>query len=205
MIFHESRNARHALDIAQEIVPHLVLCDLALLAKGAAHFLTERKRTPYLLATPVMVLGVASDREHILRSLMMGANDCVLKPIVAAPLVERMTQVLSKWTTPTMRFNSQQLPFCSVGVPIEITRANETVIEVKAPLALGPEHTVMIDSSSIRELGASNTVMRTSKDRPPVPLGGSYLHEIHLIGMDARTTGRFRNFLKDHFQDRGEV
>ena len=205
MILHESRNARHALDLSEEVIPHLVLCDLALLSKGAAYFLTERKKRPYLSRTPVMVLGVPADRESILKSLMLGANDCVLKPISTTPLIERITHTLNKWVTPTMDFKANQFPFCTVTVPMEITRANETTLEVKVPISLGAEHTVMIDSPSIRELGTSSTVMRTSKDRAPIPLGGSYLHEVHLIGMDARTTGRFRNFLKDHFQDRGEV
>ncbi len=75
---HESRNARHAVDLAEEVIPHLVICDLAMLANGAETFLKERSRRRFLANTPVMLLGDAAHREKILRGLMLGASDCLL-------------------------------------------------------------------------------------------------------------------------------
>ena len=86
----EAGTGHHALQIAREQLPDLILLDVLMPDMDGFQMLAEIKRDETLLRLPVVCLTAARDREQLLRAFDAGAVDYVTKPFLPEELLARV-------------------------------------------------------------------------------------------------------------------
>jgi two-component system chemotaxis sensor kinase CheA len=84
--------ARHMTKLGP---PALVLLDVEMPGMGGFEFLARMRQNKYLKETPVVLFTSLSERRHIVRGLLAGADGYIAKPISGAALVSAVQAVLS--------------------------------------------------------------------------------------------------------------
>jgi CheY-like chemotaxis protein len=74
--------------------PSLVLLDVELPGMSGFDFLARMRANKHLKETPVILFTALSERHHIVRGLLAGADGYIAKPISAHALVEAVATVL---------------------------------------------------------------------------------------------------------------
>lgn len=74
--------------------PALVLLDVEMPGMGGFEFLSRLRANKHLKDTPVVLFTALSERRHIVRGLLAGADGYVAKPISGAALVTAVRTVL---------------------------------------------------------------------------------------------------------------
>ncbi len=75
--------------------PALVLLDVEMPGINGLDFLAKMRANKYLKDTPVILFTAHSERRHVIRGLLAGADGYVAKPISGTALVEAVRTVLS--------------------------------------------------------------------------------------------------------------
>ena len=75
--------------------PSLVLLDIEMPGIGGFDFLARMRANKYLKNKPVILFTAHSERRHIVRGLLAGADGYIAKPISGAALVQAVRTVLS--------------------------------------------------------------------------------------------------------------
>lgn len=74
--------------------PALVLLDVEMPGMGGFEFLSRLRANKHLKDTPVVLFTALSERRHIVRGLLAGADGYIAKPISGAALVTAVRTVL---------------------------------------------------------------------------------------------------------------
>jgi two-component system chemotaxis response regulator CheY len=193
----DTRTARSGLASAQEILPHLIIIDLALTGGGALQFLQDFKKLPHLGRIPLLVLGKAREKEIIVRATQLGAADCLLKPFTAALLIEKVEKLLIVNPYQPHRFEDADRLKVRITVPAEIVTMDEGGFRIEAPVMLGRESEIKIDAPLLDQLGCSNAHTRTTARAPRPAAQGGYLNEINLLGIGPKVAKTIREFLRE--------
>ena len=83
--------ARHMTTLGP---PALVLLDVEMPGMGGFDFLARMRANKHLKDTPVILFTALSERRHIVRGLLAGADGYIAKPISASALVAAVKTVL---------------------------------------------------------------------------------------------------------------
>ena len=75
--------------------PALVLLDVEMPGMGGFEFLARMRANKHLKDTPVILFTALSERRHIVRGLLAGADGYIAKPISGAALVAAVKTVLA--------------------------------------------------------------------------------------------------------------
>ena len=75
--------------------PALVLLDVEMPGMGGFDFLARMRASKSLKDTPVILFTAHSERRHVIRGLLAGADGYIAKPISATALVSAVRTVLS--------------------------------------------------------------------------------------------------------------
>jgi len=75
--------------------PSLVLLDVEMPGINGFDFLAKMRANKYLKETPVVLFTAHSERRHVIRGLLAGADGYVAKPISGTALVEAVRTVLT--------------------------------------------------------------------------------------------------------------
>ena len=84
--------ARHMTTLGP---PALVLLDVQMPGMGGFEFLARMRANKRVKDTPVILFTVLSERRHIVRGLLAGADGYIAKPITASALIEAVKTVLA--------------------------------------------------------------------------------------------------------------
>jgi len=84
--------ARHMMKLGP---PALVLLDVEMPGMSGFDFLARMRSNKYLKNTPVILFTAHSERRHIVRGLLAGADGYIAKPITGSALVTAVKTVLS--------------------------------------------------------------------------------------------------------------
>ena len=84
--------ARHMMKLGP---PSLVLLDVELPEIDGFKFLARMRANKYLRNTPVILFTAHSERGHVVRGLLAGADGYIAKPVSGAALVSAVRAVLS--------------------------------------------------------------------------------------------------------------
>lgn len=88
-------SAEAGLDVARQLQPDLVLCDLVLPGASGEHLLQSLRREDATAHTPVVVVTGQTDEAQRVRLLRNGAVDLVVKPFLPDELRARIDNVLA--------------------------------------------------------------------------------------------------------------
>ena len=84
----------HALQIAAEAAPDLIVSDLVMPYRDGYEVLRALRNDPRFRAVPVVILSMRDREEDIVRGFEQGADDYVVKPFNARELVARVKKLL---------------------------------------------------------------------------------------------------------------
>lgn len=85
-----------ALQYLKKNRPDLILLDVRMAAKDGIETLREIREMENCKSIPVIMLTSQNDKNTVLESLMLGAENYILKPFAAQDLYERIESVLQK-------------------------------------------------------------------------------------------------------------
>ena len=91
---HEAPDADIALAVLQTRSPHLVITDLAMPGKSGFDLLDLRRSHEAWRNLPMLVLSGKNDLESVSRSIALGANDYILKPLSSTLLLQKVRRAL---------------------------------------------------------------------------------------------------------------
>ncbi len=115
----EASGVIEALRIIKERVPHLILLDLNMPEVNGFSFLKMAQQNTKLHDIPVIVFSAESRDKTILKSIEMGAQDYLVKPLNAKVMIQKIRRVFHKI--------KQQPTFTSLPRPKKI----EMVVDVE--------------------------------------------------------------------------
>jgi DNA-binding response OmpR family regulator len=84
----------HALELAAEAAPDLIVSDLVMPYRDGFEVLRTLRSDPRFRAIPVVILSMRDREEDIVRGFEQGADDYVVKPFNARELVARVRRLL---------------------------------------------------------------------------------------------------------------
>ena len=77
----EAESVSRALWFVERRLPHLVLVDLAMKARGGFEYLERHHKNPVLERVPVVVIAQDKDKTEYLQAMGIGASDYILRPL----------------------------------------------------------------------------------------------------------------------------
>ena len=78
-------------------LPSLILLDLTLPRKSGLEVLAWCRRQPGLKSIPIIMLSSSQSNRDLERAYELGANSCLVKPIVAAEQLEMVKVICKYW------------------------------------------------------------------------------------------------------------
>jgi DNA-binding response OmpR family regulator len=89
-------DGEHALELALEHTPDLIVSDLIMPYRDGFEVLRALRSEDRLARVPVVILSMKDREEDIVRGLEEGADDYVVKPFNARELVVRVRKLLQR-------------------------------------------------------------------------------------------------------------
>lgn len=91
-----AKNGSLALEVAQEVVPDLIITDIIMHGIDGIELVKTLKDTPKTAHIPIIVLTALEDNKYQLESISKGADSFLKKPIDDAILMAQITNILSQ-------------------------------------------------------------------------------------------------------------
>ncbi len=91
----EAEDGREALKVIGENAPHLIVADIVMPVMDGFELLEEIRKTPALSSTPFIMIAIQKNVEANEKSLRLGANDFINKPIVMEEFIPRVRRFIS--------------------------------------------------------------------------------------------------------------
>jgi DNA-binding response OmpR family regulator len=85
-----AENGQQALEVAAELQPDVIICDLVMPVMGGQEFCRRARKHEDLRSCYIIVLTARDSREDLLQSLSEGADDFFVKPWDAHELLARI-------------------------------------------------------------------------------------------------------------------
>jgi len=93
----QASNGRTAIELAKEVIPHLIILDVMMPEMDGIETCTEIKKLPYLDNTIVIFLTARGEDYSQIAGFEAGADDYVTKPIKPRVLVSRVKALLRRY------------------------------------------------------------------------------------------------------------
>ena len=93
-IIETALNVKDAYTVVNRKIPDLILLDLLMPRINGYEFLKEIKANDKTCKIPVIVVSALTDQENIQRSMALGANEFITKPVDIQKLLEMVDLVL---------------------------------------------------------------------------------------------------------------
>ncbi len=77
-------------------IPHYIFLDLNMPVMNGKQVLTEIKKLPHLINTPIVIYSTSADDKDILETKQLGAADYVIKPSAISSLTKILTRFFKK-------------------------------------------------------------------------------------------------------------
>ena len=91
-----SRNGSEGFDLAKEILPDLILCDI-MMPEHDGYWVIEQVRNDYdLTNTPFIFMTAKVEHEDVQLGLRLGADDYLVKPFKLAELMKTIELKIKK-------------------------------------------------------------------------------------------------------------
>jgi CheY-like chemotaxis protein len=88
-------NRQAGLRLARELLPDLIICDIAMPVLDGFAVITELRQDPTLCEIPLIFLTARADPAAAQKGTALGANAYITKPFSLPDLLEKVRQLLS--------------------------------------------------------------------------------------------------------------
>lgn len=186
----QAKSVAEALAAARSSVPDLILVDLVLEGESGFDFLKERASDPALKNVPVVVVSGKSDVASVHEAVALGASGYLLKPYVAAALLQKLRKAVRGHSLPEVVF-PQPVPVVA-EVFAEILRGGEAGLCIESRVRLGANQPVAVESSLIDAWEIAGLPMRTAPSGGSFAQAGRYWCEVSILGLDQKRAQKIR-------------
>lgn len=126
-----ARNGQEALDKAAELLPDLIILDIAMPVMGGLEVLERLREWSQV---PVIVLSATGEEQLKVRALDIGADDYLTKPFSVPELLARVKAALRRAQS-SLRDTTREAPIMLVGdVEIDLNKQEVRKRGVEVPL-----------------------------------------------------------------------
>jgi diguanylate cyclase (GGDEF)-like protein len=105
-----SENGRLGVQLAQEILPDLILCDVMMPELDGYGVLAELRQNPVLATVPFIFLTAKATKADLRQGMELGADDYLTKPFTRAELLSAITTRLKKQASIQQAYNNRVNP-----------------------------------------------------------------------------------------------
>src|SRR6478672_1789230 len=99
-------NGRSGVELAQESLPDLILCDVMMPELDGFGVLNAVRQNPLIAAVPFIFLTAKATKEDLRQGMNLGADDYLTKPFTRAELLGAIAARLKKQTTIADQYNT---------------------------------------------------------------------------------------------------
>jgi diguanylate cyclase (GGDEF)-like protein len=101
-----TENGRSGVQLAQESLPDLILCDVMMPELDGFGVLNAVRQNPLIAAVPFIFLTAKATKEDLRQGMNLGADDYLTKPFTRAELLSAIAARLKKQTTIADQYNT---------------------------------------------------------------------------------------------------
>ncbi len=188
----EAENVNQALELAQKVLPHIVITDLMMPEQSGFTFLEKRQEDQVLRRVPVLVVRALNTQQAVYEAISLGAEDYIPKPFTTTILLQKMRRILKDRKFCVVSYPPKSLPKLEVKVRGNITRLSEVGFLVESSVRFAPDQKLKIRSEVLEELALSDCVYQTSKRSGPLLQDNQYLNRIITIGLSENKAQQVR-------------
>jgi DNA-binding response OmpR family regulator len=91
---YDAENGQQGLDLVNEVLPDIVICDIMMQGLNGIEVCTEIKQNKQLNHIPVILLTASTSSEVKLKGIEVGADDYISKPFEKDILIARINSIL---------------------------------------------------------------------------------------------------------------
>jgi len=102
-----AENGRIGIDLAQEVRPDLILCDVMMPELDGYSVLTKLRQDPVLATTPFILLTAKAAKADFRQGMELGADDYITKPFTRAELLGAIAIRLKKQAAVQEHYNTE--------------------------------------------------------------------------------------------------
>lgn len=185
-----------AIASLQSRVPHLIITDLGIPGINGFDFLAKRKALSVLQRIPVIVLSGLKDAVAVNKAITLGASDYIVKPFRATILLQKVRKALLLNHFDRYWFPEGQEPAATIVFDAEIHMVNDTGFAIKAPVKLGTEAEIGVESLLLEEMGCSDVMTRTTRMPARFAGPGRYVSDVNFVGIGEKVAKQIREVLR---------
>lgn len=194
-----------AVDSIKESVPHLIITDVKLNAeKTGLDFQKYIKNDSRFREVPLFVISADASKQTIYEALALGAQEYILKPIVAKSLIQKVRRVFSDYKSPEINFLDSEGNYkekysslfnndfdASITTDINLRAINELSCILQGPVRFPKESIIDLKSDLLQEIGADHLGFR-SIENSRILEAGIFSTRFSFIGIDEKTAQKLR-------------
>ncbi len=188
-----------AIDIFEEVSPHLLLLDLKLDAgNDGFQFVEYLKGLPENRQPSIIIISAKKDPNTISKFSKENIEDFIVKPISSNIVLRKIKKVFSSEKfKKTLQFDIDANINLSFDIDAQITSINELGCYLEMPIKLAANSELQIESKLFNELDISDAKFISTgfnKDSP----NHLFLNEVSFIGLDEKKSTNIRRL--KHFK-----
>lgn len=145
--------------------PDLILLDLNFVGEkhSGLDFLKVRREHAILSKIPVIVFSSSTNKGIVLKSIALGADDFLVKPLNAMLLLSKVKKLLRCEPDKEFLFADEEHIAALVSVSCEAHRISEFNLIVNGPLKAAPNVNISVRSSLLEMLRLSGLALKTGR------------------------------------------
>lgn len=145
--------------------PDLIILDLSFVGekRSGLDFLKVRKEHALIKNIPVIVFSASNSKSTVLKSIALGAEDFLIKPLNSSNLLSKIRKVLKSEPDKELFFSEDQQHPALLTVSCEIHRISELNLVINGPLKAAANHSLAIDSSLMKRLRLDALPLKTGR------------------------------------------
>ena len=170
----------------------MVFSDINLIGETGWDFLEQKSKFLELKNIPVVMLTSNADKKHIAKSMGLGAQDYMIKPLNAKAIIQKIKKVLKDFTIPPFIYKDDAPKFLRAKIQATLVEINEVTCVVHAPLKIPKGELIKIDSDFLEFLGADVCDLKIIAESKSTETVGHYKNEFTFVGMDDKISKNIR-------------
>ncbi len=202
----QAKNYDEALKCLKESIPHLIITDIKLNdgkdGLNIQKFLKENKR---FKAIPVFVITADATRNTIFQSLALGANEYIIKPLIAKDLIQKIRRLFMDYEAPEVKFIDEntgkykpefEMSFendfnVEIELDFSLRAINELSCILQGPVKFPKESIVDLKSDLLNSIGGDGLGFRSIENSRTIE-AGTFSTRFSLVGINEKVAQKIR-------------
>ena len=190
-----ANNPDEARQALAENPPHAIISDIHMEPEDGFSFIESIKINKQHSNIPILVLSALNDFESVKKSISLGVNDYVIKPLQPLMLIRKLRKVLHnqdfmKWEAP---YGLE--PVLNATIPTKVVSIGETGYGLVGPFKLASNKDVKIEIPEFKEMIIDHCHQRTSTIVRPYHTPGLFMNDVTFVGIGENETSKIRQFI----------